>query len=1420
MKVREAGKRLSALAMAVATAASLMPQTAYTAYAASCTAEQVSVQEIPETRIGTGETDISTASITQTTSLTYDGTTTYKPTFAIGGKTLNPDTDYTIKSGTAEAKDAGIYYVTIAGTGSYTGEKRVSWNISRKQAEIKELASTDEKKYNLTPAYTGDPIAEPKRENFSIEAASDENVSFTWYDGDFTSTALDEEKKRESEPINVGTYTLVINVSTAGNYSQNEAKFKVEVKKATAAAELKANELTYTGKEQALVTVKTPADEGCTIYYSNTANIDFSANGSTTIPKEKNAGTYKVYYRIKGDSNHEDSAEASIEVEIKKASPNISDVKAPVQKIIPYNGKEQELVKAGETSVGTLEYSIDNQSTWSTEVPKGKNAGDYVVYYRVQADSTNVNASDVQSVTTTIKKAELTADNLKLDSSSVLTKTYDGTTAVDAGKIKVVLQSSDKVTIDGTVFVTGTAVYNDANADKADTITFTTTADDTNANYTIPAGLQLSIQNSTDTPVAVSQAEPTLSDVKATAAAYRQTLADSTITGTATLGTGTDAPKVAGDFAFDAPDTILAAIGSADYAYTFQPKDEINYKSVSGTVSVTVEPKVLNATLTGSFEKVYDTKTNITLTGTELSLTLNAADIEDGETVTIDTDGIEYAFEKPDVGTNLKIIAKPKSGHTGLTGTDAAHYQLPEEGISANVGTINKQAVTPTAPSAYPVATASAESYYYDLSGLLDAAVAADVTKYEAQLSKNEDGVIDAETNAKLTVTGATLAIPVSAVADEEKKAEITVSFTGKNYEIADVVIPVETKKMTAVKLSGITVQGGDSSETPIGADTAEEKRVLTYVKGTAVSVVDTALKISKAEGGGLVSDAGTLTYTWYKVDADGNKEKLTAAPEETGDYALLAVTDGTTYHGTLEIPFTIKARDIKDAEITLKDDALIYNGTGQTFTITQVTVNGTALVVKDDYLISEGSDQATDAGTYTLIIEGTGNYEGTAEKTFEIKKASIAAAVITLEQEGKLTYNGKVQNPVKSVEIEGITGALEEGTDYTILQSETAKNVGTYSFALSGKGNFTGMTDEASFTIAQAKPHVALIEIKVTGEDGMKLSEVPLTELAATVSQNDTTPISGTWSWKNKEQELQTGENEVYASFTSEDENFTDLAAVIVKVTVEEPEEDDDDTDDDNQGENPPSNPVTPTNPTPSSGSNHGAGNAQTSGSGNAQTSGSGSAQTSGSRQASTETETGWVEKDGTWYYYSEDGETQTGWELVNGSWYYMDSTGAMQTGWIQDGEIWYYASGSGAMQIGWVNDGDIWYYTSGSGAMQTGWVNDGGTWYYTSGSGAMQTGWQLIDGTWYYLSDSGAMQTGWQLIGGTWYYLSGSGAMQTGWQRIGGSWYYLSGSGAMQTGWYQVGGKWYYSYASGVMAANTRIGSYRIDANGVWVR
>ena len=132
-----------------------------------------------------------------------------------------------------------------------------------------------------------------------------------------------------------------------------------------------------------------------------------------------------------------------------------------------------------------------------------------------------------------------------------------------------------------------------------------------------------------------------------------------------------------------------------------------------------------------------------------------------------------------------------------------------------------------------------------------------------------------------------------------------------------------------------------------------------------------------------------------------------------------------------------------------------------------------------------------------------------------------------------------------------------------------------------------------------------------------------------------------------------------------------------------------------------------------------------------------------------------GWVQKDGVWYYYDEQGNPVT--NTWKGS-YYLKSDGKMaQSEWIYDAsyQSWYYLKSDGSYAR---NEWQGSYYLKSNGKMaQSEWVYDKSyqSWYYLKSDGSYaRNAWQGS----YYLKSDGKMAVNEWVDGGR-YYVDGSG-------------------------------------------------------------
>lgn len=195
-----------------------------------------------------------------------------------------------------------------------------------------------------------------------------------------------------------------------------------------------------------------------------------------------------------------------------------------------------------------------------------------------------------------------------------------------------------------------------------------------------------------------------------------------------------------------------------------------------------------------------------------------------------------------------------------------------------------------------------------------------------------------------------------------------------------------------------------------------------------------------------------------------------------------------------------------------------------------------------------------------------------------------------------------------------------------------------------------------------------------------------------------------------------------------------------------------------------------------------------------------------------------GWKNENGYWYYYNSDNIKATGWIKPDANWYYLYSNGQMATGWLKAvSGTWYYLDKSGALAKGWRQINNLWYFFKSSGDMITD-INviDKET-YLFNNSGAMVKGWVQLNNYWYYFNNGGNMARGWIFNNNTWYYLYDSGAMAKGWINLNQIWYYLKANGAMATGWISSGSDYYYlDLSSGRLRTNTIAGGYEIGPDG----
>ena len=160
-----------------------------------------------------------------------------------------------------------------------------------------------------------------------------------------------------------------------------------------------------------------------------------------------------------------------------------------------YTGAAQDLIEAGSSTTGTMQYSLDG-TNYSTEIPQGTDAKEYTVYYKVVANAGYSNV-DPSSFKVTISPKTVSSPTITLSETSFV---YDGNAKEPTATVK-----DGDATIPASEY---TVSYKDNTEVGTATVTIT---DKEGGNYTVSGSVAFSI-TAPETPSVVNTDESVIVD--------------------------------------------------------------------------------------------------------------------------------------------------------------------------------------------------------------------------------------------------------------------------------------------------------------------------------------------------------------------------------------------------------------------------------------------------------------------------------------------------------------------------------------------------------------------------------------------------------------------------------------------------------------------------------------------------------------------------------------------------------------------------------------------------------------------------------------------------------------------------------------------------------------------------------------------
>ena len=254
----------------------------------------------------------------------------------------------------------------------------------------------------------------------------------------------------------------------------------------------------------------------------------------------------------------------------------------------------------------------------------------------------------------------------------------------------------------------------------------------------------------------------------------------------------------------------------------------------------------------------------------------------------------------------------------------------------------------------------------------------------------------------------------------------------------------------------------------------------------TGAAVVPTTITLSGGAGQTTLTQNEGYKIGGYK---DANKANLSSAPVNFGNYYVTIEGIGN-FAGTVDVPFEITKKSLTDPSISvsLSSNSATYTGNDiDAAQLISVTESGKPLP-STNYSVGYKKNNGTeltdvegvfDAGSYKVVVSGTGNYTDSKTFDFTVNRANVASVVVDITGWTYGNYNAAENSPnlmegsnPGNAPVNSIVYEYKKQADPVTAYSTTVPTtVGDYTVraTVPQTTNYNSATGTVNFTISQA---------------------------------------------------------------------------------------------------------------------------------------------------------------------------------------------------------------------------------------------------------------------------------------------------------------------------------------------------------------